>query len=275
MAYTYTDRNKKVVLHSWGRHRGTVVEAVAVGDLVSRYNTDASNTYQFADQSDSQAAEAVALQDIAAGGEGWFALAAELKAPVSVGAGGAVTRTYFGASTDYLGAPLYLGEDGKPSSSAGGTMSQLVGCALARDRIFLSPGGGLLSGAGAFTTLTASGAVALSSTFSRKGSVAITDPGDAGAIPVTVSGYCLLVTGGAETRTLAAPGAYGQVIDLFFKTDGGDCVVTVASPVNQTGNNTLTFADGGDHIRLVAGDDGAGTKEWRVVCNDGVALSTV
>lgn len=45
--------------------------------------------------------------------------------------------------------------------------------------------------------------------------------------------------------------------------------------MNQTGDNTLLFEDGGDHIRLVGGRDGAGGYEWRVVCNDGVALSTV
>lgn len=275
MAFTYTDRNPKVVRKSWGRFRATVMEAVVVGDLVSKYNADATSTYQFADQSDSQAATAVVVSEsIAAAGTGWLALAAELKAPATVGTAGAVTQQYFGASTDYLGAVLYLGEDGKPSSSAGGTMSQEVGHLVARDRILLTPGGGLLAGAGAFTTITASGAVALSSTFSRKGSVAIADPGNAGAIPVTVSGYCLLVTTGAQTRTLAIPSAYGQIIDLFFKTDGGDCVVTAAAGINQTGNNTLTFADAGDHIRLVGADTG-GSKVWRVVCNDGVALSTV
>jgi len=161
--FTYTDRNKKVVLHSWGRHRATVMEAVVVGDLVSRYVTDNAYTYQFADESDSQAAEAVALEDIAAAGTGWFALAAELKAPVSVGAGGAVTRTYFAEAADFLGKPLYLSTTGgKASSAEGGSLVQLVGCLLARDRILLTPGGGLLTGAGVFSTITASGLVAVS-----------------------------------------------------------------------------------------------------------------
>lgn len=161
--FTFTDRNKKVVLHSWGRHRATVVEAVAVGDLVSRYATDNAYTYQIADESDDQAAEAVALQDIAAGDEGWFALAAELKAPVSVGTLGAVTRTYFAEAADFLGKPLYLSTTGgKAASSEGGSTVQLVGVLLARDRILLSPGGGLLTGAATFTTITASGLVAIS-----------------------------------------------------------------------------------------------------------------
>ena len=103
---------------------------------------------------------------------------------------------------------------------------------------------------------------------------AIADPGDEGAIPVTRSGSCPLVTEGAETRTLAAPSFLGQMLNLAFKTDGGDCVITCATAVNQTGNNTLTLADAGDEILLVAGQSGADLR-WRVVCNDGVALSTV
>jgi len=103
---------------------------------------------------------------------------------------------------------------------------------------------------------------------------AIADPGDAGAIPVTRSGTCPLVTADAETRTLAIPTFAGQLLNLGFKTDGGDCVVTAASGVNQTGNNTLTFADAGDQILLVAIENGAALA-WRVVSNDGVALSTV
>jgi hypothetical protein len=101
------------------------------------------------------------------------------------------------------------------------------------------------------------------------------DPGDGVNIETPQSGYIRLVSGGAETRTLDDPQFEGQILDLFFETDGGDCVVTTDSAVNQTGNNTLTFADAGDHIRLVGGRDGAGAREWRVIANDGVALSTV
>lgn len=101
------------------------------------------------------------------------------------------------------------------------------------------------------------------------------DPGDAGNILTHQSGYVLLVTGGAETRTLDDPQWEGQILDLFFETDGGDAVVTADSAVNQTGNNTLTFADAGDHLRLVGARDGAGGYEWRVVANDGVGLTTV
>lgn len=102
----------------------------------------------------------------------------------------------------------------------------------------------------------------------------VVDPGDAGAIAVNESGSVSLVSAGAETRTLADPTYVGQQLSLGFKTDGGDCVVTSASPINQTGNNTMTFADVGDHLQLTAIEDGADI-EWRVDANDGVALTTV
>ena len=102
----------------------------------------------------------------------------------------------------------------------------------------------------------------------------IADPGDAGAIPVNRSGFVNLVTAGPETRTIAAPTFEGQSLQLNLQTDGGDCVITVATTVNQTGNNTLTAADAGDHILLQAGRSGA-SLVWRVVANDGVALATV
>lgn len=110
----------------------------------------------------------------------------------------------------------------------------------------------------------------------RAGSVTnlITDPGNAGAIPVTASGYCPIVTAGSETRTLAVPSFIGQELLLYIKTDGGTCVVTVASAINQTGNNTITMAEVRDVIRLVAIESGS-SLVWHVVSNDGAALTTV
>ena len=102
----------------------------------------------------------------------------------------------------------------------------------------------------------------------------ITDPGDAAAIPVTQSGTVAIVTAGAETRTLAAPTYVGQELVLYMKTDGGDCVVAIATAVNQTGNNRATFNDAGDVLVLRAIESGANLR-WRVVANDGVTLSTV
>ncbi|MCK5604894.1 hypothetical protein KAR91_23590 [Candidatus Pacearchaeota archaeon] len=104
----------------------------------------------------------------------------------------------------------------------------------------------------------------------------IADPGDAGAIPVTRSGNVALTTGGSgETRTLAIPGAAGTRLVLSHDVDGGgDAVITVASAANQAGNNTLTMADAGDIIELIAVQV-ASALVWRIGANDGVALSTV
>lgn len=102
----------------------------------------------------------------------------------------------------------------------------------------------------------------------------IADPGNAGAIPVTDSGSVQLVTAGAETRTLAVPTRVGQVIAISMKTDGGDCVVTAAAAINETGNNTMTFDNTGEVIVLVGIDEGA-NKRWRVLAVDGVGLTTV
>ena len=100
------------------------------------------------------------------------------------------------------------------------------------------------------------------------------DPGNAGAILVSRNHLSVaLVTAGAETRTRGAPAFLGQQCLLAFKTDGGDAVLTIATTVNQTGNDTLTFADAGDMISLIGCQSGANLR-WRVVANDGVALST-
>ena len=101
----------------------------------------------------------------------------------------------------------------------------------------------------------------------------ITDPGDAGAIPVTSSGTCALGTpGGAQTRTVAIPTFAGQLLGLSFDVDGGDCVVTFAQAINQASNTVATAADTGDHL-LLQGVTIGGALRWRVVANDGWALS--
>lgn len=103
----------------------------------------------------------------------------------------------------------------------------------------------------------------------------LADPGDAGAIAPVKGSYVELVTAGAETRTLSDPTSAGVSLVITMLTDGGDGVVTAASPVNQTGNNTLTYAAILDTATFVSIADGAGTYRWAIVGNDGVALSTV
>jgi len=104
--------------------------------------------------------------------------------------------------------------------------------------------------------------------------VAIADPGAAGAIPVAKSGSVAITTAAAETRTIAIPGLAGITLALSLDVDGGDCTITVAAPINQTGNNTIVLGDAGDTIVLTAVKK-AGALVWRVLVNDGCALSTV
>jgi hypothetical protein len=102
----------------------------------------------------------------------------------------------------------------------------------------------------------------------------IADPGNAGAIPITRSGHVALVTAGAETRTLAAPTVAGRELLLYCKTYVGNCVVTCATTVNETGNNTITFSATGQSLKLTAVEEGSNFR-WRLAQADGAALSTV
>lgn len=99
----------------------------------------------------------------------------------------------------------------------------------------------------------------------------ITDPGNAGAIPVTTDGVCNLTSAGAETRTLAIPTFQGQRLNLCMNVDGGDIVITVASAFNQATNTTITMNDAGDSVELV-GVLIASALRWRLVYNDGCTL---
>jgi hypothetical protein len=104
-----------------------------------------------------------------------------------------------------------------------------------------------------------------------------TDPGTAGAIvPDRQRAVCPIVSSAvAETNTLPDPEFMGQECTICFKTDGGgDRTITAATGINQTGNNTMVFADAGDMIALQAIQSGSSVV-WRVMANDGVALSTV
>jgi predicted RecA/RadA family phage recombinase len=114
----------------------------------------------------------------------------------------------------------------------------------------------------------------IASAASNPKTAGIADPGNAGAIPVTASGHVDIVTAAAETRTLAAPSFVGQELLVSMKTDGGDCVIAVATTINQTGNNRITLNDAGDAILLAAKANGSNIR-WSVVSNDGCALSTV
>lgn len=130
-----------------------------------------------------------------------------------------------------------------------------------------------ISDAGGFTSETEVEA-ALQEIY-PKAPVAITDPGDGGAIPVAKSGTVAITTTGVDdTRTLAIPALAGIELGISLDVDAGDAVITAAAAINQTGNNTITMDDAGDFIMLKAVQV-AGALVWRVVENDGCTLSTV
>jgi len=228
LAFTYTDY-KKTLLHTWGRFRVTVSEAVEVGDLLSWLNTGTSNTVQFADESDSQVADCIACEDGAAGDEIWACLKAECKSSYSVGTGGAVTQNYFAASTDYLGAPLYLSTTGgKPSSTVGSTVMQKVGRLLARDRILLDLTPADLSQTTFTVTLsgtTATNAVAATVTDSQTASTGYCR---GMYVNYTVSGAH---TGTAEVNPLA--------VDVSMQANVAGSVYCVSLYMEQSGDPTI------------------------------------
>jgi len=130
-----------------------------------------------------------------------------------------------------------------------------------------------IADAGTFTDQTE--AEALFQEILPKAPVAIADPGDGGAIPVTKSGSVAITTTGVDdTRTLAIPALAGIILAISLDVDAGDAVITVAAAINQTGNNTITMEDAGDTIVLAAVQV-AGALVWRMVVNDGNTLSTV
>jgi predicted RecA/RadA family phage recombinase len=169
------------------------------------------------------------------------------------------------------GAAVYWDADGNP---LGGTAGTGAATTTSAGNTFM----GFAVGAAAETAETVRldlvGVASVTNTIHNALTAVLTDPGNAGAIPVDDSGHCDIVTAAAQTRTLAAPSDIGQLLLLSMKTDGGDCGITCATGINQTGNNTITMNDAGDSILLVGIANGA-NKRWRVVYNDGCTLSTV
>lgn len=123
---------------------------------------------------------------------------------------------------------------------------------------------------GAFTLDTTNATFAKSPQF---GSVVITDPGASGAIPVTASGVCDLVTAGAETRTVAAPSFVGQTLLLNADTIVTSCTVAFAANFDNTPHAHWEATAAGQSGYFIAATI-AGVKTWRLVANNGGTLST-
>lgn len=105
---------------------------------------------------------------------------------------------------------------------------------------------------------------------------AIADPGTGKAIPVTSSGYVEIAIGdAAQTNTLAVPAVIGQELTIYVVSVAGtgSRTITVASAINQTGNNTILLDAAGETVVLRAIKIGAALA-WRVIVADGATLST-
>lgn len=96
----------------------------------------------------------------------------------------------------------------------------------------------------------------------------IPDPGNGGTFDVSRAGMIEVSTGGAETRTLPDPTYRGQQLDIVMVVDGGDCVITSSSPVNQTGHTTITLSAVGGFIRLVGKYNATDGWEWQEIAED-------
>lgn len=143
----FTVRSGMIVLHSWGRFKAQICDSgCSVGDLVKWRKTSSDEGVELS--SGSKSACGVSLEERREDEWGWFAMAAELKAPPQIatggagGAGGGVTKYYW--DTDYatsaalIGDPLYCTTDGKLS----GTISackQVVGHIIDSDRVIVTP----------------------------------------------------------------------------------------------------------------------------------------
>ena len=95
--------------------------------------------------------------------------------------------------------------------------------------------------------------------------VIIPDPGDAGTIDVSHSGYCELTTAAAETRILPDPTFRGQEITFVMIVDVGNCVITANSPINQAGNTIFTFTDIGESVTVMGHWNATDGWEWVAV----------
>lgn len=103
------------------------------------------------------------------------------------------------------------------------------------------------------------------------------DPGT--GVAITVPPQCsahialTIASAGAETNTLLPPIFPGQRLSIMADTVGtGTRAITASQNINQAGNTIMTFAAAADWC-VLEGSTVGGTLKWRVLANDGVALS--
>lgn len=104
----------------------------------------------------------------------------------------------------------------------------------------------------------------------------IPPPGAGGAVPNNVIGNVsfTVAAGVAETRTILLPTQVGLrvLVSIASMGAGGTTTLVAGGTINQAGQNTMTFNNVADTCTLQSFNIG-GTTSWRIVENDGVALS--
>ena len=89
-----------------------------------------------------------------------------------------------------------------------------------------------------------------------------------GAVSVTHA-ITTIATGAASAYSLAN-GTPGQTKHIVMITDGGNAVITVATPGMPGADTTITFADVGDACTLLFIDTSSG---WAVIGNNGITIA--
>ena len=97
---------------------------------------------------------------------------------------------------------------------------------------------------------------------------------DATIAPTDSTSYYAATTGSQVDIAVSAPAFAGQVISVFFATDGGqDVVLTFPAAINAAGNTIVTLNDAGDSLVVLAVATGASSLRWVLLLNNGGALS--
>jgi hypothetical protein len=97
---------------------------------------------------------------------------------------------------------------------------------------------------------------------------------DATITPTDSTSYYATTSGSQVDITVSAPTFPGQVVSVFFATDGGQNVVlTFPAALNAAGNTIVTLNDAGDSLVVLALATGASSLRWVLLLNNGGALS--
>jgi len=173
-----------------------------------------------------------------------------------------------------LGTALYWDENGDP---VGGTAGTGAATAVSTSNKFIGVAMEQVNDALQETVRTyCPGPTYVASSQKASLATAVSCVKDAG-IAVTASGYAAITTtGGAEARSLAAPGGGvdGTIITVCHAVDGGSSKITSTQVFGDNGTDlTFTVTESAECITLIATRITATTYRWRTLYNNGVTLA--